>query len=215
MQVLVGEAAEVFHVHENVLVNSSDFFKKAIHGEFKENEGIVRLPTQDPEVFKVYTQWLYRRTIGLAVAAKGHEDKEELKMKLVVGWAVLVELYVLGDMLLDEEVCNAAMDAILHIMDVEKCCPTGLASRVEAKLSNTSPLYRLVVDIWTASGPNVYAKVNGRRPVDIDEGSKDFWVDVARSLAQRCGGGFVRPTLKNRCAYHIHSKSEKCKPDSD
>ena len=38
----------------------SDFFKAASNGNFKEAEGVIKLPEQDSETFKYFVHWLYK-----------------------------------------------------------------------------------------------------------------------------------------------------------
>ena len=65
VSVLVGPNAEHFNVHKGILCESSDFFKAALNGNFKENNGTVKLPEQKVEIFKYFIHWLYAgRTRG-------------------------------------------------------------------------------------------------------------------------------------------------------
>ncbi len=43
----------------DVVCQASDFFNAACKGNFKEADGVVDLPEQDPEVFKYFIHWLY------------------------------------------------------------------------------------------------------------------------------------------------------------
>ncbi len=57
--VYVGEEEHPFHIHKELVCRASDFFKAACCGDFKEADGLVRLPEQDPKVFKYFIHWLY------------------------------------------------------------------------------------------------------------------------------------------------------------
>ncbi|KAF2427806.1 hypothetical protein EJ08DRAFT_699342 [Tothia fuscella] len=59
IEVLAGEEKKSFFVHRNLVVSSSDLFKKALNGAFKENNGVVPLPQFSPELVTIYLQWLY------------------------------------------------------------------------------------------------------------------------------------------------------------
>lgn len=57
--VLVGQEEHPLYFHKELLRRASDFFKAACTGNFKEVDGVVRLPEQDPEIFKYFMYWLY------------------------------------------------------------------------------------------------------------------------------------------------------------
>ncbi len=46
-------------MHKEVLCDRSEFFRAACNGQFKEAEGVVDLPEQDPTTFKHFIYWLY------------------------------------------------------------------------------------------------------------------------------------------------------------
>jgi hypothetical protein len=58
--IVIGPQEEMFYVHEAILRKSSPFFDKAIGGGWKESaERIVRLPSEPPEIMRIYVYWLY------------------------------------------------------------------------------------------------------------------------------------------------------------
>lgn len=57
--VFVGDDAEPYTVHRDLITATSDFFSKALTGEFQERGGEVRLPDHKSEHFSCYVQWLY------------------------------------------------------------------------------------------------------------------------------------------------------------
>ncbi|KAK4697313.1 protein N-terminal amidase, partial [Lecanoromycetidae sp. Uapishka_2] len=57
--VLVGPDEQRFDVHKALLCKSSDFFNAALNGNFIEANGTVKLPEQNPGVFKYFVHWLY------------------------------------------------------------------------------------------------------------------------------------------------------------
>lgn len=176
----------------------------------------MRLPTQDVKHFQLYTQWLYRRKIGVALDPEASQDDEGFDARLVNQWETLVDLYILGDVLQDEEFCNAAMDAFLMSITQYRKKPIALASRVEAHLTSTSPFYRVLLDIHTTfTSIRRHERQDDSYAWDTNHASQSFWVDVARNFARRQGGEYTNPTFTNRCHYHIHSKTQRCKTDVD
>lgn len=57
--VFVGPEKECFGVHKTFVCGQSDFFKAALTGHFKEADGTIALPEQDPATFKYFVYWLY------------------------------------------------------------------------------------------------------------------------------------------------------------
>lgn len=50
-------------MHKELLCDRSEFFRAACNGNFKEAEGVVKLPEQDPATFKHFIYWLYTENI--------------------------------------------------------------------------------------------------------------------------------------------------------
>ena len=48
-----------FDLHKEYICGKSDFFKAACSDNFKEADGVIKLPEQDPEIFKHFVHWLY------------------------------------------------------------------------------------------------------------------------------------------------------------
>lgn len=47
-------------MHKDLLCRASAFFKAAFDGNFKEANGVIKLPEQDVSTFKFFIHWLYR-----------------------------------------------------------------------------------------------------------------------------------------------------------
>ena len=89
-----------FNVHEEVIRSSSNFFDKAMSAAWKEaKEGVVSLPEDEPEIFKLYLQWLYNDTIPCEEKGPDHADHVEEYLRLS-------KAYVLGDKLQDGDFQN-------------------------------------------------------------------------------------------------------------
>ena len=59
MVVLVGSEKQRFDIHKGLICSRSEFFKAAFTGNFKEVDGTIKLPEQDPAIFKYFVYWLY------------------------------------------------------------------------------------------------------------------------------------------------------------
>lgn len=57
--VLVGPKEVPFDLHKEHVCAWSDFFKTACNSNFKERNGVVNFPEQDPDTFRYFVYWLY------------------------------------------------------------------------------------------------------------------------------------------------------------
>lgn len=77
-RVLVGPEKKEFCIHKNLLVAASPFFKEALDGPFAEaTSQQVSLPEHDPEIFELFSDWLYAGTLindsrALSIIRKEH-----------------------------------------------------------------------------------------------------------------------------------------------
>jgi len=62
MSALVSKK-ESFYVLPSLISSSSDFFRKALNGNFKEKNGIVHFPAEKPKIVESYLEWLYTREV--------------------------------------------------------------------------------------------------------------------------------------------------------
>jgi hypothetical protein len=209
IQVFVGNATQPVYVHQEVIARSSQFFYKALTGEFQEKDGTVRLFGEELEQFKMYTQWLYSGLIAMHTG-DSDEDKNGPEPLLRLQSLCLVDLYILGDVVQDDRFRNAVIDALLKGMDHYKCLLAFLVDKIELHLPCSSPLYKLVVDIW-ATRDDVGLYLGPTKGTDIANGSQAFWVNVAKALTLRCmGNSTPQPSFENRCHYHIHADGKDC-----
>ncbi|KAI4201797.1 MAG: hypothetical protein LQ350_002997 [Teloschistes chrysophthalmus] len=87
-------------IHTELLCFYSPFFKKAVNSDFAEGKtGVVKLPDDEPEVFEIFQNWLYRDHLELT-------SVEASKMTLLLG------LWVFGDKIQAPGFQNAAIEAL-------------------------------------------------------------------------------------------------------
>jgi BTB/POZ domain len=94
----VGPKRKEFIVHRNFICHSAKFFKKAFTGNFKEANGEMHMPDDDPGAVSLYIDWLYRSSIPI-VTTEIHLHK-------------LYELYFFADKLCLMELKDKTMDTI-------------------------------------------------------------------------------------------------------
>ena len=107
IEVIVGGNLDKhsFYVHEAILQQSSSYLKTALNKKWKEGKTrVIKLPEVNAEVFKSYLQWLYTgRTCCMPVGGD----------LLTYDSAVLAELYVLGEKLMDFHLQQRVIDAFV------------------------------------------------------------------------------------------------------
>lgn len=181
MKIIVGTSKEPFHVHESVLFTSSQFFKAAISGSWKESqEHTIELPEDDPKAFAIYSHWLYFAEIpGLLQAAKKGESAKQSAQE----YYDLVSAYVLGDKLLDAEFQNAVIDAILDTCSTADSQDGKVyfpdADAVNHAYNNTtksSKIRKMLVALYRHSAGYQWLS---------EEHPKEFLFSVAKGFAKR------------------------------
>lgn len=131
--VFVGDDAEPYTVHRDLITATSYFFSKALTGEFQERGGEVRLPDHKSEHFSCYVQWLYE---GQFENTKGANSSLSL------------DLLLLGSYLQDRHFGNGVTDNLINQMKLTGRCPGGLALKLYPDLPAASPIRKLLVDTW-------------------------------------------------------------------
>jgi hypothetical protein len=59
VEVGTGQEMQAFTIHRNLLSQASEYFDRALNGNFIESHGLIRLPRHAPEAFELVYQWLY------------------------------------------------------------------------------------------------------------------------------------------------------------
>ncbi|KAK5164055.1 uncharacterized protein LTR77_010146 [Saxophila tyrrhenica] len=214
--VLVGKEEARFVVHKAIVCRTSDFFRAACHGEWKEaSEKTVRFPEVEANIFGIYMGFLYTGNIDMRLghAADCSTDAKPLKdlstehHHQILDWAILA--YALGEMLQDCNFRNAVVDAIKkllgdfgHIGGVENV--TSACQRA----SRSSKLMKLFVDTWASAGYGGKPFKDWAKEMPID-----FVFDMACASVDEAAMSKQErsPYAREKCYYHDHKDGEKCK----
>lgn len=186
-------------MHENLICSSSDFFKKAVQGGWKESEErLVQLKSDSPDVFSVYLHWLYYHTLPVQIDEPGLAGNAE--------YMQLANAFILGDMLQDGSFQDAVMDAMMdktvsEAADGRKWYPVGPVIRLIYENTLGSSKARLfLVDMYTFYGHGFWL-LDWAVQEDLP---KEFLLDLAVSLLDKRprpqSGGLVQES----CRYHQH-----------
>ncbi|EMD01283.1 hypothetical protein BAUCODRAFT_61200, partial [Baudoinia panamericana UAMH 10762] len=145
VRITVGppEEAKAFYVHKEVLSAQSPFFSAVLSKEWKEGaERVVDLPHDQPRVFEAYSVWLY--TGHLYVLGEKHPENYGS-----IDYHHFIELYILGEKLLDRRFQNRVVDVIVAA-SIESPEVPGLitVNRAYEATPKGSPIRRLLCDIY-------------------------------------------------------------------
>ena len=173
------ELMKKFLVHASVVCKRSKFFEKAIGGDWKEaQDKSVDLSEDDPTIFSLYVQLLYKGTIPTKRPGGGSKDKFWLEE-----YAVLARLYILAEMLMDTATKNTVLDAILSkrretATDGLRYVPSIACVKIIYEgTSPQSPARRLMVNSWTEITNGSVAITSSTEDIP-----KDFLYDLSVSL---------------------------------
>lgn len=198
------ESPTVFYVHETLVRASSEFFDKAMGSDWKEaTERVMRLPDDDPAVFRLYMHWLYTGTLPCRIDEPGDTGNME--------YLQLAKSYVLADKLMATDFADVIIDAMINkasskASDGLRWYPVGEVIRyLYANTLPSSPVRRLLVDFYVSHGQKDWI-TEWAKSEDL---SKEFLFGLAVGLYEKSPGDDL--IMKDSCAYHHHELgSTKC-----
>jgi hypothetical protein len=110
LTIIVGSGASEkrFSVHESFICARSEFFRRAMNGNWAESEErLVKLSEDDPEIFAIYINHVYTNNIATN-SCEGSKAGDLIRHELLM----LSNLYILCENLCDKAGKNAMVEAI-------------------------------------------------------------------------------------------------------
>lgn len=187
--------AETFEIHKGILCFYSEYFQGSLNGSFVEaKDKVVGLPTESPETFKLFKDWLYTQKIVL-----GQDDKTRF-------FTQLCRLWIFGDAHIVPLLQNAAADMITERSYTWWCNPSYQLHLAYENTVTGSKLRYLLVDTMAKSSctPKFFKNHD-------DRWTKEALVDLASILIKRpkyVGKGEL--SKLRLCDYHVHSDGDSC-----
>lgn len=197
IRVVVGEdpITKEFGVHEGLICARSHFFKNAMTEPWKEVEDCkITLACEEPEIFTLYLELLYvsfgmHQTPTEVLIFRPQTNVLPVKETTVDGianeYVTLSKLYVLAEMLIDDDTKNLVLAAILSrsrepSLDHKAYYPSvSCIYIIYGGTPEDSPARRLIVDLYTDFGDDTIGLAgNTGLP-------KDFFVDLSLSLLSK------------------------------
>ncbi|CAN9100853.1 unnamed protein product [Alternaria alternata] len=149
-----------FIAHESFLTSRSEFFRRAMNGNWKEAETrVIDLPDDTAKTFACYINYVY--TGQLPTSSKTTSELKKLTMDefqchVVDQYRIIFDVFVLCEKLQDVTTKNAMMEAALattKLIGIDGLWLTPQVTVVNAVYNGTpagSSARRFVTDSWTA-----------------------------------------------------------------
>ncbi|KAI8934195.1 hypothetical protein NX059_008944 [Plenodomus lindquistii] len=153
--VKVGAKAKTYTLHKKLLTFHSGFFRGAFSGTFKEaTEGVVSLKETATELFDVFVDWIYEKTLPHRVWLIGSPISADN-----IGLAV--ESYLMSDMLMADGLKKAIFDQFFDMfVRIKSSYVLDAVVTWCEVLPETDPIIQLLIDTYCVKQGSV------KMPVD-------------------------------------------------
>jgi hypothetical protein len=171
IDIYVGPEKECFRLYRPLVVNSSDYFKKALKHKFRESKGRrFDLIEDDADSFAIYAHWLIWKELAVKLddSETGENGRTEFQQ--------LAYAYVLGDKLQDTPFRNEIIDAFVAKQknENEKLLPdSSTIDNVYENTSESSKFRKFLVDMWLSYESD---------SADIKSLSHGFLIDLVSTI---------------------------------
>ncbi|KAF2501374.1 hypothetical protein BU16DRAFT_197075 [Lophium mytilinum] len=176
VMVQVGAEAEAFSVHDTLLCSRSKFFAVALNGKWKESDDrIIKLPDDDPNVFRDYVAHLYFGKPSLDHYRPSNAPAD---------YNAVSKLYVFAEKMQDPQCKNDITDWMLATVNPKEGdmlyypAPSSIRTFYSGTLAS-SPARRLLVDMFTNHTVGSWLKDR-----NLDEFPVEFIWDLAVCMGQ-------------------------------
>jgi len=145
-------------VHESFLTSRSEFFRRALNGNWQEAETrVIKLPDDDPEIVALYINFV---CTGQLSTAKMKEKKmrtldlSELHDCIEKEYDTLFSIFILGEKLQDIKAKNATVTAMMDLScsrSTDNCWSMPTVRTVNRIYENTPPgslMRHFIVRMW-------------------------------------------------------------------
>ena len=194
--------------HRNLLISISSFFATGLTSSFKEaSTGVFELEEEDPDIFSVFEQWVYKDRLFIkkpASSSSASEDTEDDCKE----WECLPLLYTLGERLDAPKFKDAVISAIIEKVNESKVVPDNWAAYVYQNTVSTCALRRLIVDFHVFAHQGRLLK-KGACP-DAEELEVEFLQDAMERISDAGSSVFAADAgempWSDTCVYHEHGE---------
>lgn len=167
---------------------------------------VINLPEAKPAAFEVYLQYLYTGDVVALCEETRHTDAEdksdESRTDVAKAQYLVVDTYILAEMLLDIEAKNALIDEFaLLIKRGDTLIAVTKINEIFEATPDTSPLRRLLVDYAAFTSSSESFANNG------EAFTNEFLVEVCLTLMEtrHYSSQKLLEFKHSKCKYHEHA----------
>lgn len=215
--VLVGSVKRKFLVH-TTLMRRSPFFDACLSVPMKESqEGVVKLPEDDPNAFRELTYWLYHGKFehdltgaSQATTKKSVQTTTALSDKVITR----IKTYLLAKKMMMEELQNSAVDSLHAVYKSAFPGPDTIAfvyDNLEADdLLRSYIIRRLVFNITREGGWSAFKekhKLDNKNILTQKVGAMEWAFEAATKYASAGNPSAARTA----CQWHVHVNTPTCR----
>ncbi|KAK5716560.1 hypothetical protein LTR15_009451 [Elasticomyces elasticus] len=214
VKLLVGPKALPVTVHEELLRSRAAFFDAALNKCWAEGRsGQVMMPEDNPDIIKLYVQYLYTGKIYLERTTTSAKLKNSDNLP---GYIVLAEAYVFGERIQDSTFKNSVVSAVparaTEVLDNTYWYPITNAVDIIYKGTMAGSLARrLMVELHVLRGGANFISE------DHEMNNKEFLADLARTMleAAREGRTATSPLAMRLTSLNVSKYHEKVRAASE
>ncbi|CAD0088398.1 unnamed protein product, partial [Aureobasidium mustum] len=200
VEIGTGETAKVFHIHKDLLIFYSDYFRGAFNGSFIEaTTGKISLADERVDVFDVVHQFIYTRQLS---------DEADAS----IDWKLLVRVWIFGDKHLMPCLQNVAVDMLMRTHEELNGIPCRLLKMIYKNTVSNSPLRKLMVDLTAYKVLNMdeFMRENDEERFWPYEALTDLVKTMGAKTKEDIGVRRLPEAKRHKCYYHIHAEGEMC-----
>jgi BTB/POZ domain len=215
VKVYVGEIEKLWYIHEDLLCERSEYFKKAFKGSFKEGqEKEIHLAEIDPTAFGQLVDWVYGAPLHVTVSTAGRDAAPSAAEFEQV--FLFCKIYAAAQYLRMENLQNDVMD--MYSSYIKSTGATFDAAwyvasdHVEYIYTNTtrpSPMHQFMARLVAKA----ILKTSMTSHWDsVMEQCPAFGVDIVLKIQKSQKGEEQDAFNVPRCTFHVHECTAVCDP---
>ena len=212
LTIVVGEDtnydAETFYESPDILAQHSKFFAAALRNGWREKEErAVRLPECEPEVFKIFLNFIHSGKFYSSKEGDYQENQTDPRSGFDSEFTRLAYCWVRGESLMSTVFRDAATDALVQKALHDRRWPNDLQYRFYPRSATPNAMSRLLVDMAVWKWRKEAAQNSRDRHAECHEFLGDLALRLFDLSAEDRKG--PAPFTKNDCTYHEHVKEDK------
>lgn len=227
VKVYVGEVKKLWYIHEDLLCERSEYFKKAFQGGFKEGyEKEIYLTELDPKAFGLFVDWVYGAPLQVTVPTRPRHSglprptsrprySEPSPAEFEQAF-LFCKIYAAAQYLQMENLQNDAMDMYSsyiqsgqRIFNITSYIASAHVEYIYTNTNRPSPMHEFMAGLVAKA--ILKATVTGEWD-SVMEHCPEFAIDVVLKIQKLQKQGEQVALTVPRCTFHVHEYTVKCAP---